>query len=498
MTALAWNCRGMGSAPAVRALTDEVKKGDPVLVFLAETKASQRRIKGLQRKLGLTQGITVLSDGRSGGLAMLWKEGADVRFKSCSNSHIDMVVCEGNGALPWRATGFYGHPDAGMRPISWNLLELLNRQCNMPWVVFGDFNEILNSDEKLGWLERDARQMECFRECLSNCGLFDLGFVGQRFTWCNGRIGDQRTLVRLDRIVANEAWLNMFPEAKVVHRSMAASDHCLLSLSIRMRETRKVARKRFMFEEMWTREEGCREVIERAWDPLDCNPELSIQKRLKCCQFQLQNWNCRVFGNVNKSLKQKQSRLQHLEELNLLHESAEEVQKLKMEINEVMLREEIMWNQRSRALWIKYGDRNTRWRENYEEVEEVILKYFKEIYSTTFPTEFGASLGAVDRRVTEAMNDDLLKELKEEEVWQALMQMHPTKSPGPDVLANRLKRVLPDVVDEAQSAFVPGRQITDNVLVVFEVMHCINQRRKGKEGLTAIKLDMSKAYDRVE
>ena len=45
----------------------------------------------------------------------------------------------------------------------------------MPWIVFGDFNEILNSDEKLGWLDRDARQMEGFRECLCNCGLFDMG-----------------------------------------------------------------------------------------------------------------------------------------------------------------------------------------------------------------------------------------------------------------------------------------------------------------------------------
>ena len=74
--------------------------------------------------------------------------------------------------------------------------------------------------------------------------------------------------------------MNLFLEAKVVHRSMAASDHCLLSLSIRMRETRKVARRRFMFEEMWTREEGCREVIEMAWDPLNCNLEMLIQKRL--------------------------------------------------------------------------------------------------------------------------------------------------------------------------------------------------------------------------
>ena len=122
------------------------------------------------------------SDGRSGGLVMLWKEGADVCFKSCSNGHIDVVVSEGAGAQPWRAMGFYGHPNASMRFISWKLLESLKRQCDMSWVVFRDFNEIVKSDEKLGWLERDARQMEMFRECLFDCGLIDLGFVGQHFT----------------------------------------------------------------------------------------------------------------------------------------------------------------------------------------------------------------------------------------------------------------------------------------------------------------------------
>ena len=66
------------------------------------------------------------------------------------------------------------------------------------------------------------------------------------------------------------------------------------------------------------------------------------------------------------------------------------------------------------------------------------------------------------------------------------------------VLANRLNKILVDVINESQSAFVPGRQITDNVLVAFETMHCINGKRKGKEALMALKFDMSKAYDMVE
>ena len=66
------------------------------------------------------------------------------------------------------------------------------------------------------------------------------------------------------------------------------------------------------------------------------------------------------------------------------------------------------------------------------------------------------------------------------------------------VLDNRLEKVIAVVIDESQSAFVSGRLIIDNVLVAFETMHCIDQRKKGKEALMAIKLDMSKAYDRVE
>lgn len=65
-------------------------------------------------------------------------------------------------------------------------------------------------------------------------------------------------------------------------------------------------------------------------------------------------------------------------------------------------------------------------------------------------------------------------------------------------ITSRLRPVLHQVIDQSQSAFIPGRLITDNVIIGFECMHWIHHHSKRKTGYAALKLDMSKAYDRVE
>lgn len=54
------------------------------------------------------------------------------------------------------------------------------------------------------------------------------------------------------------------------------------------------------------------------------------------------------------------------------------------------------------------------------------------------------------------------------------------------------------IISDAQSAFLLRRLIIDNIAVAYELMHSMKMRRKGKIGHMAMKLDMSKAYDRVE
>lgn len=65
-------------------------------------------------------------------------------------------------------------------------------------------------------------------------------------------------------------------------------------------------------------------------------------------------------------------------------------------------------------------------------------------------------------------------------------------------VGNRMKVVLSDIISDKQSAFLPARLLKDNVLIAYEIGHHLHRKSQGKNGLVALKIDMSKTYDRVE
>jgi hypothetical protein len=65
-------------------------------------------------------------------------------------------------------------------------------------------------------------------------------------------------------------------------------------------------------------------------------------------------------------------------------------------------------------------------------------------------------------------------------------------------LVNRLRPILDGIISESQSAFIPGRMITDNALIDFECIHAIQQDNTDRSNICAYKLDLAKAYDRVD
>jgi hypothetical protein len=94
--------------------------------------------------------------------------------------------------------------------------------------------------------------------------------------------------------------------------------------------------------------------------------------------------------------------------------------------------------------------------------------------------------------IPKTSNPESLKDLRPISLCNVLYKI------ASKVLASRLKPILDAFISPNQSAFIPGRLITDNVLVAYELTHFLKNKRSGNDYYVALKLDMSKAYDRIE
>ncbi|CAN1325525.1 LINE-1 reverse transcriptase homolog [Linum perenne] len=360
-------------------------------------------------------------------------------------------------------------------------------------------------------------------------------------------------------------------------------------------DTSRRGRRRFYYENGWAEAEGYGNCVIPTW-----RRGCSSTYNLKEVATALTKWKRETIG-VNKDeisyprkKKDEISRLlkdlQRLEADGSQTDNAEE-KSIREKPQTCWKIEENYWAQRAGTTWLRLGDKNTKffhasavqrrkrnlisklkdssgvWIDEAADIEKHISDFYKELFRDERRVTDLSAMRDYPTVIDQSMQAKLDGPILEWEIKNAVFQMGPSKSPGPDgypgsffqrhwmlikddliseiqgffqnhvfpegwnitnltlipkvrspksisqyrpisvanfratviskVLANRLKPFIPGMVSELQSAFTGNRSIQDSIIIVHEVMHKLKNRKKGKKYDFLLKLDMQKAYDRI-
>ncbi|KAK5802521.1 hypothetical protein PVK06_030121 [Gossypium arboreum] len=229
MKILCWNCRGIGNPVTVHELKQMAVANDPDIIFLSETKINVDKFSSVHSKCKMEGCLAVNANGKSGGLVMMWKESNKVEVQTYFSNYNDSIIkLENNN--PIRFTGFYGNVEPNKRQCSWNMLRRVGKSVKEKWIIGGDFNAILDNEEKEGGKRKPSALMEDFREVVDELSMVHLKTDNGWFTWVNNRDGMALVKERLDRFLmsANDVARFPFMETKVIRQSTSDHDAIIL------------------------------------------------------------------------------------------------------------------------------------------------------------------------------------------------------------------------------------------------------------------------------
>ncbi|KAJ0955349.1 putative RNA-directed DNA polymerase [Helianthus annuus] len=458
-----------------------------------------------------------------------------------------------------------------------------------PWVLMGDFNATLAFDDTYTGSSMTNIGMREFKDCVNEIDVFDINNSGFHYTWTNKQKSGKNIFRKLDRVLGNVHFTDVFPNAGARFMPFKISDHtpCVLILPNVQREKAKP----FKFVNLIADKRGFLEAVKQGWET-ECSGHTmyKVVSKLKALKRPLRKLLYSL-GNLHDKVVVMRKRLEECQlelvtspgndDLLLKHENVLQLYK------EAVRDEAAFLQQKSKVDWLSLGDSNTKYFHNIvktknhrsriftisnaagqffegSDVPKALVDHYMKFFGTTAETRIQPAPDLFVRKLSVGKAELMVR--NDEEIKNVMFSIAGNKAPGPDgytsvffkkswhivgeevckavreffingrllqelnhtvislipkvptpalitdfrpisccntiykciskIISNRIKDGLGDIVSINQSAFVPSRRISDNILLTQELMH--NYHRKIGPPRCAFKVDIQKAYDTVE
>lgn len=414
---------------------------------------------------------------------LVWK----VSHVKSSAQHISCFVSRLDGTCKCLISMIYAYNDTIDRRVLWSDLftiqndVLIGENC-LPWVLLGDFNSFIDASETSGVVPRRTEAMVEFKQCIQQLGVVDLQFRGQFFTWWDNNVSNP-LYRKLDRVLVNDKWLEVFDLSTASFLPRGLSDHSPAAVHLGVNQDRVY--KPFQIFNHLIEHDQFLNVVAAAWEiEVTGNPWFILTTKLKNVKSALKSLN-RVVGNLHQEvIKARDDLLNFQRSLSsspsLLQREQELI--LSSKLNDVLKVEETLLKQKSRITWLQKGDGNNsyffnsckgRWNSNkllsldddlgvthtsHKAIAKTAVEYFTKLVGTSSEVEdFPDHLNFTT--ITDNQSQELLAPFSRLDILNCFKSMAKNRSPGPDGFTAEFF---------LKSWSIVGNLVTDAILYFFD------------------------------
>ncbi|GFY97543.1 hypothetical protein Acr_12g0000840 [Actinidia rufa] len=439
-------------------ILNHVRKNKVDIMGILETKIKKDRMKNVVcKKFRCWATVDNLQQSPNGRIMLIWKEDrVDVEIIESTAQVIHcLVTCKTTSAKLYVSFVYAFNKLVGRRTL-WENLRKFNTCADLPWLLLGDFNNVLIGEEKINGVPVTNYEIKDFQDCCYDLGLSDLKHTGLSFTWTNNFVWS-----KLDRAMVNPRWIQ---EGWIATTNFGLpgkwSDHspCVVS----MVDNKEQGCRPFKFFNMWTLHADFPELIRDKWRVQVTGTAMyRLCKKLKMLKDPLKKLNRLNFSHISaRAETADQDLLLHQQ---MLHDNPRDeelqgrVSDLRQKANKLA---EVEWSFCSQVAKVKYlnnCDRGTKFFHDLikhnrarnqivflsdsngavttstHQVNSMFVDYYMNLLGTKKACQ-KLDVGSVagGRMVSNEQSANLTRAVTDKEIKEALFSIGEDKAPGPD------------------------------------------------------------------